>query len=177
MTPPALELRPLPEQPRAEQRALLALRNEPEVRHNMYDGDLIEPATHERWLDGIAANRRADYHLVYLDDTLIGMVAFTNIDQTHKRADWAFYITGILQGRGIGTALERSALDYAFGPLGLNKLNCEVIDWNEAVMALHKRFGFLEEGRRRAHVWRDGEYHDAVLLGLTRQDWAARQRT
>ena len=85
MTPPALELRPLPEQPRAEQRALLALRNEPEVRHNMYDGDLIEPATHERWLDGIAANRRADYHLVYLDDTLIGMVAFTNIDQTQTR--------------------------------------------------------------------------------------------
>jgi UDP-4-amino-4,6-dideoxy-N-acetyl-beta-L-altrosamine N-acetyltransferase len=172
--PPDLDLRPLAEQPVEDQRALRAIRNEDAVRANMYDSDPIGADTHDAWLARIAADPACAYYLAYSEGRLIGMVGFSAINSTHRRADWAFYVSGAVQGRGLGAAMERAALALAFGPLGLNKLNCEVIDWNTGVITLHERFGFRREGLRREHVWRDGAFHDAVLLGLTRAEWEAR---
>jgi len=175
MTEETLSLRPLAQQPIEDQRALLRIRNAPSVRSNMYDCEPIAEDTHARWLARIVDDPTCDYHLAYLDRRLVGMVGFTRIDRTHARADWAFYASPDEHGKGLGRRMETAALDIAFGPLALNKLNCEVIDWNTAVIALHRSFGFVEEGRRRAHVMRDGVEHDAVLLGLKRAEWLARR--
>ncbi|KKL06860.1 hypothetical protein LCGC14_2591810 [marine sediment metagenome] len=151
--------------------AILRIRNEPAVRGNMYGDAPITEATHRAWLAGLAGNTSRRAFAALLDGRCVGFVGFTDIQPDHGRADWAFYLTGDVQGMGLGKALERAALRHAFGPLALNKLNCEVLEWNTPVIGLHRKFGFVEEGRRRAHIRRGGAYHDAVLLGLTRDDW------
>jgi RimJ/RimL family protein N-acetyltransferase len=50
---------------------------------------------------------------------------------------------------------------------GLHKLALSVFPHNEAAIALYRKFGFVEEGRRRRHVRRaNGELWDLIEMGL-----------
>ena len=44
---------------------------------------------------------------------------------------------------------------------------------NTAVISLHRKFGFQQEGCLRRHVVKNGQFLDVVVLGLLRSDWEA----
>ena len=70
------------------------------------------------------------------------------------------------RGRGVGSALLAAAIDKARAN-GLHKLALEVFPHNEAAIALYRKFGFVEEGRRIKHYRRaSGELWDSVVMGL-----------
>ena len=70
------------------------------------------------------------------------------------------------RGRGVGSALVQASIDWARAT-GLHKLCLEVFPHNEAAIALYRKFGFVEEGRRVRHYRRaSGELWDSVLMGL-----------
>jgi RimJ/RimL family protein N-acetyltransferase len=70
------------------------------------------------------------------------------------------------RGRGVGTALMQACVDWA-REAGVHKLSLEVFPWNEAAIALYRKFGFVEEGRLRKHYRRqNGELWDVLVMGL-----------
>jgi RimJ/RimL family protein N-acetyltransferase len=70
------------------------------------------------------------------------------------------------RGRGVGSALMVAAIDWA-RERGLHKLSLSVFAHNEAAIALYRKFGFVEEGRRIKHYRRaSGELWDAIEMGL-----------
>jgi ribosomal protein S18 acetylase RimI-like enzyme len=70
------------------------------------------------------------------------------------------------RGRGVGSALVAAAIEKARGE-GLHKLSLEVFPHNDAAIALYRKFGFVEEGRRVKHYRRaSGELWDSVVMGL-----------
>jgi RimJ/RimL family protein N-acetyltransferase len=69
------------------------------------------------------------------------------------------------RGRGIGTALLDAGLDWA-ARAGAHKAALEVWPHNEAGLALYRKAGFVEEGRKVRHYRRaNGEIWDAILMG------------
>jgi RimJ/RimL family protein N-acetyltransferase len=73
-------------------------------------------------------------------------------------ADW--------RGRGVGTALVAAAIDWGRAH-GLHKLTLSVFPHNEAAIALYRKFGFVEEGRRPKQIRRaSGELWDLIEMGL-----------
>jgi RimJ/RimL family protein N-acetyltransferase len=69
------------------------------------------------------------------------------------------------RGKGIGTALLDAGLDWA-ARAGAHKAALEVWPHNEAGLALYRKAGFVEEGRKRRHYRRaNGEIWDAILMG------------
>ena len=74
------------------------------------------------------------------------------------RRDW--------RGRGVGSALLRESISRARGQ-GLHKLSLEVFADNTAAIALYRRCGFAEEGRRvRQYRRASGELWDSIVMGL-----------
>ena len=70
------------------------------------------------------------------------------------------------RGRGVGSALVREAISRARGQ-GLHKLSLEVFAHNTAAIALYRRCGFAEEGRRIGQYRRaSGELWDSIVMGL-----------
>jgi len=70
------------------------------------------------------------------------------------------------RGRGVGSALLAAAIEKARAD-GLHKLSLEVFPHNEAALALYRKFGFVEEGRRAKHYRRaSGELWDSIVMGL-----------
>lgn len=150
---------------------VLSIRNEPGVRSNMYTNHVIEPAEHLGWIERLKSSKDNVFFAVLHEGEVVGGVSLSGINRQHKRADWAFYLSERCHGKGIGSALERTFIDMVFDKFDIDKLNCEVISFNQKVVEMHKRFGFKVEGTRRDHVIRDGQKYAAVLLGITRDEW------
>jgi len=64
-------------------------------------------------------------------------------------------------------------MEIAFEQLLLEKLNCEVLMTNPRVVSQHLKFGFKNEGIRRAHILRDAQMLDVAMMGITRQEWGS----
>lgn len=150
---------------------VLDIRNEPLVRKNMYTDHIIGKDEHLGWVGRLKNSPSVKFFAVLYGGEVVGGASLSNIDRNHKRADWAFYLSEKCQGKGIGSALERQFVTMAFAQFGIEKLNCEVISFNEKVVNLHQKFGFQIEGTRRDHVIRDGNKYDAVFLGITKEEW------
>jgi len=67
----------------------------------------------------------------------------------------------------------RILLRYGFWERRYQKCNSACVHTNEPSIALHRRLGFVEEGRRRRQSFFNGEYYDDVLFGMTREEFDA----
>ncbi len=102
----------------------------------------------------------------------IGNVTLNRISWIHRTAD-----TGLMIGRkefwGRGYAFEAWHLlvEYAFQRLGLRKIIAGAVADNIASIVTLEKLGFKIEGTFRKEYLVDGEYQDAVRLGLLREDF------
>ncbi|WP_339914242.1 UDP-4-amino-4,6-dideoxy-N-acetyl-beta-L-altrosamine N-acetyltransferase [uncultured Brevundimonas sp.] len=155
----------------ADSDRLLAWRNQDRVRANMYSDHVIGAEEHARWLAVSLVSPDAVYLIYEYQDRPLGFVSFTGIDRHNARCSWAFYLGEADAPRGSGAAMELLALDRVFGDIGIGKLCCEVFAFNAAVIRLHKRFGFVEEGRLVRHARKDDQLQDVVLLARFGDNW------
>ena len=80
-------------------------------------------------------------------------------------ADIGMLIIEAWRGRGVGTLLLRSGMQWA-AAAGAHKAALEVWPHNDAALRLYRSAGFVEEGRKVRHYRRrNGELWDAVLMG------------
>lgn len=157
----------------ADQERLRQWRNDPDVARYMYTTHEIGAEEHARWFQGLLGDDRRRAWTIHMDGDPVGAAFITDIDRENRRATWAFYLADPrTRGRGVGSAVELLVLDQAFDVLGLHKLCCEVMSFNEAVIAMHTRFGFRPEGILHDHFLRDGEWVHVHQLAIWAEDWA-----
>ena len=83
----------------------------------------------------------------------------------HGFGEFGMLVDRDWRGRGVGSALVQAAIDWARAA-GLHKLCLEVFPHNEAGIALYRRAGFTQEGRRLAQYRRaSGELWDTIVMG------------
>lgn len=149
---------------------VLSWRNQDSVRVNMYNHEIIELEAHMKWFKSLLESKDVKYFIYEQDKKPLGVLSFVDIDYKNKKASWAFY-SGDTSIRGIGSEMEQLALEYAFIELNLNKLCCEVLEFNTAVISFHQKFGFKQEGIKRQEYFRDGKYFDIYQLALLKKDY------
>jgi RimJ/RimL family protein N-acetyltransferase len=97
-------------------------------------------------------------------DQIIGLIRIK--PSRHGFGDLAMLVDRDWRGCGVGSALVRAAIDWARGQ-GLHKLCLEVFVHNEAGIALYRKSGFAEEGRRPGQYRRaSGELWDSIVMGM-----------
>ncbi len=67
-------------------------------------------------------------------------------------------------GEGLGTEATGLVLDFAFGELGLYRVELEVFDFNRRAQRSYEKNGFAVEGVRRGGLLWDGRRHDVVCM-------------
>jgi len=107
-----------------------------------------------------------------LDGTLVAVadgeiVGSVHVDRSrHGFGEIAMAVAREWRGRGVGSALLAAAIEWG-RERGLHKLSLSVFAHNAAAIALYRKFGFVEEGRRVKHYRRaTGELWDALDMGL-----------
>jgi len=153
-----------------QKKSVREVRNQESVRKSMYTEHKIPLNEHLAWVERLQSDNRQIVFVVLLDDVVSGVVSVNAIDRLHLKSDWAFYLDANVRG-GLGAALEFGLINFVFQRVGLEKLNCEVMETNEAVVKLHKKFGFVEEGFRRENIIKNENRVGVFFLGLTKSDW------
>jgi RimJ/RimL family protein N-acetyltransferase len=108
------------------------------------------------------------------DDRLIGRAAINHIEWSNGNG-WIEIAIGSAEDRhkGYGTQAAQMLLRFAFAELNLFRVTARVPEYNEAAIALLKKFGFTEEVRRRQALDRDGRRWDLLVFGLLKDEWAS----
>jgi len=78
-------------------------------------------------------------------------------------------------GRGLGTEAIRLVLGYAFGTLGMHRVDLKVLADNDRAVAAYRACGFVVEGRERESCFVDGAWHDDLVMGVLDREFAALQ--
>jgi RimJ/RimL family protein N-acetyltransferase len=126
--------------------------------------------------DGIAAEPPIDVERLAadwdLEGTLVAVARGEVVGELRVEPNWfGFGELGMMvasewRGQGVGTALVAAAADWARAR-GLHKLSLGVFPQNAAAIALYRKVGFVEEGRRIRHIRRrNGEQWDLIEMGL-----------
>lgn len=125
-------------------------------------------------LTSFSANRGADLGLSITraaDGELLGHLMLYGIDAKDRCGTVSILVGPPHQGRGVGYEALGMLIRYAFAELGLHRLELSVNAFNDAAIALYKKLQFVEEGRRRLAIYRGGNWHDHILMGLLASEW------
>lgn len=106
---------------------------------------------------------------------IIGTANLTEIDWKNRHAHHGMLLGPVdLRGKGYGRDVVMAVMRYAFDELGLERLDGDIIEFNEASYRLYVgKCGWKEEGRQRRWHYRLGRYWDRILVGVTRDDYRA----
>jgi [ribosomal protein S5]-alanine N-acetyltransferase len=77
---------------------------------------------------------------------------------------------GGLLGGGVATGAVALAVDHAFGPVGLHRVEATVRPENAASLRVLAKLGFRDEGLLRRYLEVDGAWRDHRLLAMTRDE-------
>jgi ribosomal protein S18 acetylase RimI-like enzyme len=138
--------------------------------------ELFAAVAEER--DGIASeppidlDARTAQFAASLDNTLVAVAGDEPVGLLHLEpnrhgfAELGMLVAREWRGRGVGSALLAAAIERARAD-GYHKLSLEVFPHNEAGVALYRKFGFVEEGRKVKQYRRSsGELWDSAVMGL-----------
>jgi RimJ/RimL family protein N-acetyltransferase len=106
-------------------------------------------------------------------DRVIGTCTLAWIHAESHRAELGFALGRAHWGRGYMSEALVALLDFAFGPLGLRRLEADIDPRNQSSLRLVERLGFRREGLLRERWLTAGEVQDSVFFGLLSRDWPA----
>src|SRR5580765_5435778 len=125
----------------------------------------------------VKANRqRSSKYICYAvtlkgSDTAIGMFQIRETEPGFQSAEWGFALGSPFWGTGAFQEGARGLIDFAFGVVGVHRLEARAIADNvRGNAALHK-MGAMQEGMLRRSFRRNGRYLDQILWSILKEDW------
>lgn len=107
---------------------------------------------------------------VLLSDRVIGMQGIrAESFPTLRTVHTASYLSGEVQGKGIGQTMRAMLLEFAFGYLGAREANSGYMPANEASRKISERLGYVSNGVEIL-TYR-GTAHESTRLLLTAERW------
>jgi UDP-4-amino-4,6-dideoxy-N-acetyl-beta-L-altrosamine N-acetyltransferase len=150
-------------------------RNDPEVYQYFYEQEPLSLVVQKAWFEKFLQKPDERLWIVETIETkeAIGTVGLVHIDWRNRKAEWGrllIYPDKYRHG-GYGSEIESLILRYFFDHMNMNRLQCELFAENENVIALHKKFGFKQEGLFRQYIFKEGRYRDVVYLAMLREEY------
>lgn len=107
------------------------------------------------------------------DDQIVGTLSIIDIDWRNRKVCWGGIIIGEKEHRRKGYAHEAGQLmlEFVFNELGMNRMYSYWHEKNEQSIEMGEKLGFSKEGVLKDYIYKNGEFHNAVLMSLLRKDY------
>lgn len=142
---------------------------EPNSNLEMSPGEFMHTVEEEA---GILAEFAASENSVYLVADVNGkIVGNLNCKGSNRKAIRHAVTLGMsvdeaYRNQGIGSQLMACAIEWAKGTGIVKRIELAVFERNTIAIRLYLKFGFEIEGKRRKAGFRDGAYHDGLIMAL-----------
>lgn len=136
--------------------------------------DLYTLEETEQFILAIASQPNAKGYMIEEKETnqTIGIISLINIDYKNRSAECVIDI-GIkaMWGKGFAKTAISLILEFAFNELNLHRISLQVFSFNDRAIKLYEKIGFVFEGRLRQTLYRSGEWHDTILMGILKNEY------
>ena len=111
------------------------------------------------------------WFVVEADGAPAGSIAFHRVNERNRIAEAGrFAIAPEFRGRGIGLEAARQFQRLLLIDLGFHRVELQIYGFNERAIAHAERSGYVREGVKRKAYEKNGEWRDAVLFSLLREE-------
>jgi RimJ/RimL family protein N-acetyltransferase len=122
------------------------------------------------WLERAVVETQCERHFAIErkeDRHHIGNASLHEIDWVSRTSLFGMFIgEPSAWNRGYGRDAVQALVSFAFGEMNLRKIRINVFAYNDKARHLLESLGFVEEGRLKAEFFREGAYHDIVILSI-----------
>ncbi len=138
-------------------------------------GDLLHPPRPAEYFttraqEGAAAAPGGDRFALVIESVetgqAVGVVASHRADPNMGWFEYGVTLGADHRRKGYATEAVVILLRFMFAERRYHKCEARILDHNEASLALHRRIGFVEEGRLRDRAYYGGRHHDLVVMGI-----------
>lgn len=125
------------------------------------------------WHEKTFKNERELHFSVYtMHHQHIGGAQLKEIDWLNRSAEFGLFIGETeYWAKGYGMEITRLILTYAFETLNLHRVCLRVDKDNAAAVRCYQKCGLKQEGIFREEVFRDGKYHDSMIMSILKKEW------
>ncbi|MEJ5227561.1 UDP-4-amino-4,6-dideoxy-N-acetyl-beta-L-altrosamine N-acetyltransferase [Thermodesulfovibrio sp.] len=148
-------------------------RNHPEIRKWMYSDDIITKREHRNFVNSLRKDRKNFYFLAIKDTNLIGVISIKKLDIKNRNGYLGIYVNPEEKTKNLGKILGKVLIKLAFEILKLHTLKLEVLENNERAINLYEKLGFKREGLLREFVYKDNNWINVIIMGLTENEYFA----
>lgn len=151
--------------------------NDREVYRSLLIRSPLSLASEEKWYENMLARPPAQHPLVIEIESLsgwqpIGTCSFHEIDWLNRSAEFGIMLGEKSEwGKGWGRKAVRLLVHHGFANLNLNRIYLYVFASNERAIRAYQAAGFTTEGRLRQDIFQNGQYIDALVMGMLRSEW------
>ena len=146
--------------------AMVRRLNDPEVIENLLRYAPLSIKEEEAWYQKMIASPAEEHY--YMIDVLdeaafktIGVTHLHDVDWKNRSAEIAICIgEKNYWGNGYGRETMQLMLRHGFNDLNLNRMYLYVFDTNERARKAYIAAGFVEEGRLRQDIYKNGRFID-----------------
>jgi diamine N-acetyltransferase len=151
---------------------------DPEVRRHLTVYLPFSLAQEERWFEGLLERleRQEDVLLAIetADGAHVGSLGLHAINWKDRCAELGIVIGDkAYWGQGYGSDAIRALLGLAFGEMNLHRVFLRVDADNARGIRCYEKSGFQREGVSRHAVFREGTYHDQVVMSILESEFEA----
>jgi len=131
----------------------------------------------ENWIKDCTDKARTGekYRFVIIDrktNKVVGNCEIGSIDSIRRTAEIGITLNTKSQNKGYGPEALILLLKYGFMTLNLNLIEIGAISNNERAIHVYKdKLKFKEDARLRMRHYKNGKYHEDVILSMTREEY------
>jgi len=148
--------------------------NDPNIVRTLKSRYPIAFQNEAEWLDrAMHANANERHFAIERKDdrTHIGNASIHEIDWVSRTAAFGLFIgEPSAWNRGFGSDAVRALMRFAFEEMNLRKLRINVFEYNDRAKHVLQTHGFVQEGQLRREFYREGTYHDLLILSVFRDE-------
>jgi RimJ/RimL family protein N-acetyltransferase len=159
------------------------LRNDPLVWINLTDIRHITPEMQKKWYENIKDNPEKKYFTLFIqkqtdspelrEEVFLGIIRMDAIDLQNRSIRAGLDIAPKYHGIGWANKAYIALVKYCFDYLNCHRIWLCVLDNNNVGIKLYKSVGFVEEGRYRGAIFRDGKYRDYIVMSILEDEYRA----
>jgi len=128
----------------------------------------------EKWYEELSSKNEKNYSFAIerkSDNQYIGGCGINDLDWKNSVATVGIFLGKAFLSHGYGTDAMRILVNFIFSEMNIHKILLRVFAFNERAIKSYQKVGFKIEGTLRSQIFREGKYHDEILMGVLEEEW------
>lgn len=147
------------------------LHNDSEVLYMLTDTTMISEKQQLLWFESISSSTKSKRLILEYESKKIGLARLDEIDFLNRSICVGLDISSEFRGKGHGYNGFKLMLDYCFLELNMHRTWLLVAEFNKKAFALYRKLGFIEEGVQRERIFRNGKYHNYIMMSILEREY------